>query len=555
MPAVDLLRPSYLNGFAPRDGVPLNSGLWQGCVVALDPGLGHSGNTIYDWSGRRNNGTLVNLPTTGWAVGERGYALDFSATNDYLTVPYDANYATPCVSWSIWVKSTEAGGNLGLISRWQNSGGTFSWVVTWENTGMNWYMAGLSTLSAAALSQNDGKWHHLCGVYNKVTAKLYMDGIERASIANTGDYSATTQPLVIGTYATSQDWDGQWRSFGLWCRPLQPNEVALLASDPAAMYRLERKNTIPISASISLISGSGSVSISGSGALTGIGVINASGGMSLSGTATITGVGVAAGSGTVSLNATGTITGVGVITGSTTLTLSAAGDLSSPVLIAGSAAMTLACSGSITGVGVMAGSTSITFGASATIVGMGVVSGATSLSLTAAAAISGIVDISGAASITISGAASIHAIGVMSAAGTLAISGSADVTGIGVIAGTSGLTLAAAADISGVVNLSGSAGISLAAEGDIIAVGVMEGAASLTIIGSAAVVGVAYVEGTTTIALSASGTISAIVEAKLSLCANGVSMLSQYYVIGSLGAEYRVHSEGSAASFTIVWGE
>jgi hypothetical protein len=244
MPAVDSLRPSYLNGFAPRDGYPLNPGLWQGCVVALDPGLGITGNsTLYDWSGLGNHGTITNLASTGWVVGECGYALEFNATSDYLKVPYNPTLAHTRYSWSIWVKSTETFTNRGLIGRWQNeNGGEYSWAITWENTALYWYQRGLSGCSSGALNQNDGKWHHLAGTYEKTTTQFWFDGVAKGSIANNGNYTASFSSLVIGNYALSQgqptDWDGQWRSAAVWNRAITHNEVRTLATDPAAMYRI-----------------------------------------------------------------------------------------------------------------------------------------------------------------------------------------------------------------------------------------------------------------------------------------------------------------------------
>lgn len=239
-------QPSYNDGYhSPQSGFRgKNPNLWDGCVIAMDPGLGNTGAVLFDHSGYANHGTIVGDLSLKWVTNDCGVCLDFPDTGDYINIPYSETFASQCYSWSIWVKSTEAGGNLGLISRWQNSGGTYSWVVTWEGAGgIYWYQAGLSQVSGTTVVVNDGKWHHLCGTYDKTAAKLYCDGIEKHSVANTGNYTATTQPLVLGTYATSQDWDGQLRAFAFWNRGLSPGEVRELASDPAAMYHVRQRFT------------------------------------------------------------------------------------------------------------------------------------------------------------------------------------------------------------------------------------------------------------------------------------------------------------------------
>jgi hypothetical protein len=244
--------PNYNDGYhSPQSGFKgKNLSLWEGCVVALDPGLGNTGTTVFDHSGNANHGTLTNLASTGWAVSEQGLCLEFDATNDYLKVPYHESLAHNCYSWSIWVKSTYAGGNRGLIGRWQNeSSGQYSWAITWENTSLYWYQRGLTGFGSGTLDQNDGKWHHLAGTYDKNVTQFWLDGVAKGSVANTGNYTASTSSLVIGNYAlavsgTGQDWDGQWRSAAIWNRALSPGEICELASDPAAMYQVRQRFTL-----------------------------------------------------------------------------------------------------------------------------------------------------------------------------------------------------------------------------------------------------------------------------------------------------------------------
>ncbi len=235
--------PSYDSGyFSPANGgYAEHPQLWEGCVVAIDPGLGNTGNTLWDQSGYHNHGTLVNGETSAWETDQHGTCLNLLGSTDYLSIPYSEMFASKRYSWSIWVKSTEAGSNRGLISRWQNVGGTYSWAVTWEGSTLIWYQAGLTNTLSGSVNCNDGKWHHLCGTYDKSNSRFYFDGVQSHAVANTGDYTASTQSIHIGNYALAagiaQDWDGKWRSFGKWNRTLTPGEVLALASDPSVMYR------------------------------------------------------------------------------------------------------------------------------------------------------------------------------------------------------------------------------------------------------------------------------------------------------------------------------
>jgi len=244
MPRIDLLRPSYLNGLAPRDGLSLVPYLWNQCLVALDPGLGNSGTSLFDMSGNRNNASIVNADlSTVWDVDECGPSLNFNGATDYAIVPYFKGLDCDKYSISIWIKSTESGGNQGIVGRWQSASGSYSWLIHQGGSSLIWYYRTFSNLVVSFAGNNDGAWHHLCFTYDQIEARTYIDGVLRASVPQTVGGVYTTEPIVIGNYAltvstTGQDWDGKWRAFGFWDRGLTANEVRLLASDPSIMYRL-----------------------------------------------------------------------------------------------------------------------------------------------------------------------------------------------------------------------------------------------------------------------------------------------------------------------------
>jgi hypothetical protein len=229
-------------------GNALHPLLWEGCTTQLNPALGCTALALYDQTGQSAHCSIAGDAT--WSNDEKGLSID-TGSNGYLVFTAgDYHAGTVCTSpnrtvysWSIWVKSTANGINLGLISRWQNSGGTYSWVVTWENTGVFWYQAGLSAATNYDCGINDGKWHHLCGVNDGVYSTMYCDGQFIAQASTAGSFTASNQPLVIGTYATAQYWPGKIGPFAFWNRPLSRQEVTLLATDPSIMNRLDRRNS------------------------------------------------------------------------------------------------------------------------------------------------------------------------------------------------------------------------------------------------------------------------------------------------------------------------
>jgi hypothetical protein len=99
---------SYTNGFAPRDGQPLYTSLWRGCVSAL-PCLGPTGLTLRDWSAFRVHGILTNGPTFRASQGR--YGIGFDASDDVVVCDYSPAHETQSgAGWmvSAWTYTTSS---------------------------------------------------------------------------------------------------------------------------------------------------------------------------------------------------------------------------------------------------------------------------------------------------------------------------------------------------------------------------------------------------------------------------------------------------------------
>src|SRR3990167_8307062 len=91
--------------------IGLNSGLvgyWS-----FD-GKDMAGVTAYDRSGNANNGTLTNGPVR--AIGKIGQGLSFDGTDDYVSIPHNANFESDPISYSFWVKPNRASMNNALAT-------------------------------------------------------------------------------------------------------------------------------------------------------------------------------------------------------------------------------------------------------------------------------------------------------------------------------------------------------------------------------------------------------------------------------------------------------
>ena len=218
--------------------------LWRGQAFAHVGGLLRSGTgqRMYDISGNRNDGTLVNGPT--WVPGAPGggYALEFDGSNDYVEVPHatELNVSLP-LSISIWLKYT-SDANQVIFEKNGNNG--FSLQQAGTGSGLLSLWAGGSGNGVrTAAGYNDGLWHFFVFVLSSTTVgdgHVYVDGVEVAidepSDAGTPSYGTNT-PIYIGSRAGSFGQDGQYANISLYARTLHLSDAIRFYFDPLALVR------------------------------------------------------------------------------------------------------------------------------------------------------------------------------------------------------------------------------------------------------------------------------------------------------------------------------
>jgi Concanavalin A-like lectin/glucanases superfamily/Domain of unknown function (DUF2341) len=156
-----------------------------------------SGTVVNDASGNGNNG-IINGAT--WTTsGKYGDALNFNGTNALVTINNATSLQlTTGMTLEAWVYPT-------VIGTW--------WGDVIYKGNDNYYLEGTSypsgfpamggTLPAApplygtaVLALNT--WAHLAATYDGATMRLYVNGVQVASRAQTGAFETSTNPLQIG---------------------------------------------------------------------------------------------------------------------------------------------------------------------------------------------------------------------------------------------------------------------------------------------------------------------------------------------------------------------
>ncbi len=211
-----------------------------------------SGPTVADASGRANPGTISGA--TRNVAGRFGGALTFDGVNDMVTVSDAASLdLTTGMTLEAWVNPSALG------SAWRTAmlkeGGGLSYAL-YAHDGAG-HSAGYidqgtdrDVVSPAALPLN--AWSHLAVSYDGGTMRLYVNGAQVATRAQTGAIVASTGPLRFGGNSVWGEWfAGRLDELRVYNRALTAAEVAADVDRPVGPGQPPRLAVAPASLTFS----------------------------------------------------------------------------------------------------------------------------------------------------------------------------------------------------------------------------------------------------------------------------------------------------------------
>ena len=199
-----------------------------------------SGTVASDGSALGNNANLLNGAT--WGSGRLGGGLAVDGVNDIAAVPNSSSLEgfTDAFTVSAWVRRPASqSGWRAVVSRQLTTNSVDQFHLSFYNGqprfGVNTTNGGNQYVGAGTASL--GQWVHLAGVYDGATIKLYVDGMQRASMNKTGSILSSSRPVLVagdangtGPLAAIQNLAGSVDEVRLYTEALSGAEIAALAN-------------------------------------------------------------------------------------------------------------------------------------------------------------------------------------------------------------------------------------------------------------------------------------------------------------------------------------
>ena len=193
--------PSADNGFKTADFSTVATNYTVGSIGSEEKGAGPvlwlkfdegQGTTAYDSSGQDNDGTITNAVWVDSGC-KSGKCLSFDGSGDYVNA--GALNLAGDTTISLWAKSalyTDASWNF-LAGNW-GAGGSNNYGLYWYDSyyGGTGFISGAGSGAYKTNTYTDNAWHHIVGIRDGSTDRLYVDGVQLVSgangaLSNTGD--------------------------------------------------------------------------------------------------------------------------------------------------------------------------------------------------------------------------------------------------------------------------------------------------------------------------------------------------------------------------------
>ena len=216
--------------------VSASTGAPTGLVAAYGFNEG-TGSSVTDLSGNGNVGAVSGA--TWIDTGRFGKALSFNGSSSRVTVPDSASLdLSGAMTLAAWVYPTAAMADRRVVIVKERPGSNaYHLHASSANSGRA--LTGITSTawnrlwSSSALPVN--RWTHLAATYDGMRQRLFVNGVQVASRAQTGAISTSGNPLRIGAHgARGEHFRGRIDEVRIYNRALSGSEIATIMNTAVA---------------------------------------------------------------------------------------------------------------------------------------------------------------------------------------------------------------------------------------------------------------------------------------------------------------------------------
>ena len=211
--------PNGLVGYWPLDGNTIN---WTTGVSEIP-------------SGQRNNGRLINIPTTTSRMPDNiGHGLQFNGSNQYVSIiaPTTDTQAASICAW--FTTTTFTPGSRFIFTQVNASNNAnMNLEVIAGHASFSIYNGTPSPHIKSVSIVNTGQWVYVCGTRDGATLSIYVNGVLESSVANGWTTPVGTAYATIGANYVSgyvSFFNGTIEDVRIYNRALSAQEVQQLFS-------------------------------------------------------------------------------------------------------------------------------------------------------------------------------------------------------------------------------------------------------------------------------------------------------------------------------------
>ena len=225
-----------------------------------------SGNLL-DSTWNNNAATPTNL--TQGATGEIGKSATYNGSSSHAAVGNLSLFNPTTITVSTWVNATSYPNSYNyILSKEQTASPYVGYILRVQGGGNLQFVIGPNGVdeSASATRPSTGAWHHVVGTYDGSNIRLFVDGAQVNSAAESGNMSSANASLWFGDSASfnGRTWDGSIEEVRISSSARSADWIATEynnQSSPSTFYSMGSSIAAPNLTSLSPTSGASGTSV------------------------------------------------------------------------------------------------------------------------------------------------------------------------------------------------------------------------------------------------------------------------------------------------------